>query len=302
MPNKYEEEAIAMLRSMAESVGSKRPAEQFAQYTSSALKTGAGIAALFQEAPKVEMVNATYQKNPNIAAAAAKALMDAESNQDDYAARIRAREGSNRMISDAIANSGGQRGFVAAQTSAAADAFNTANLEIDKRVSQEKTAKMGVAANLQQLELFDELNRARDIQQANEINTKIALSNIESERKRVSGAADLIFGGLTDLAKGISTGTLYGKDGVITNKMRLDIANAMALMGQQIAEKEEVVNEVEKVNSRFGQFSQDNTGKGPVMYQKPVNGQIRQPVFPVNSFNMSQFELDQFEEMLKNLG
>jgi hypothetical protein len=219
------------------------------------LKVGAGIAALFQKTPDLPEAKPTYQKNPNLAAGANLALADAFSNQDDLAARVRAQNVKAQQEQAVIENSGGQRSFVAANSSAIADAFNTANLAIDDQQSKVGAQKMANAASMGQLALYDELNQSRDLQSVQEMNYKRAIELLSANSKRVSGAAELITGGLTNVAEAAANNMMYGKDGYAKNAMRVNIAKVAAMLGAETGKQEDILNdaanklEKEKSNS-----------------------------------------------------
>lgn len=201
------------------------------------LKAGAGIAGLFNKIPELPKYTSSYEQDPNLRAAANIALNDAVSNKDDYAARIRVRNQRIHQMMNAVANSGGDRNFVAANETAARDVENVGNLAIDAQEQDKRMKAMGNASQMQQLALFDRLNESRDKVGATELNLKSELSRTELQNKNTQGAASLISGGMNDIA-GAAGNEVAGD--AIRNSQKIQIANALAKIYNPAEAKEEL--------------------------------------------------------------
>ena len=212
-----------------------------------ALKMGIGVAGLFKDVPGFKEVKSNYVEDPKLAAAATMAMSDAVSNNDDYASRIRVRNQRAAQDLKTLGMSGGDRNFIAANTAAAADIENVSNLAIDKQLEQEKQGAMGVAANLQQMALYDRLNKSRDELSVAELNMKNKMWQIEQQNRNTAGAASMIAGGMTDISG--AAGNQVAND---ANKdlQKIMLMNAMAKIGE--GGKQEVTTNINNRNFSIG--------------------------------------------------
>lgn len=212
-----------------------------------ALKMGIGVAGLFKDVPGFKEVKSNYVEDPKLAAAATMAMSDAVSNNDDYASRIRVRNQRAAQDLKTLGMSGGDRNFIAANTAASADIENVSNLAIDKQLEQEKQGAMGVAANLQQMALYDRLNKSRDELSVAELNMKNKMWQIEQQNRNTAGAASMIAGGMSDISG--AAGNQVAND---ANKdlQKIMLMNAMAKIGE--GGKQEVTTNINNRNFSIG--------------------------------------------------
>ena len=193
--------------------------------TKGLLDFGLGLYGLFKDdnigAPAYE---STYQTSNVLPALRDRAMMEAFSGKDDYAARIRARNQRDMAVQSAINRSGGSRAFVQSNVAAADDVFNLANLGIDKEMEAARINALNTAGNLENLVIQDKLNKMKDMQYSNEDKYRKLMAEITLDRENRQGAMGMMSSGLNDVAQAASMEDMWGKNGTMK---QIQLANLM---------------------------------------------------------------------------
>ncbi len=195
-------------------------------------EVGYGLAGLFiDEDLGLKPYESTYETSAALPAMRDKALQDATTGGDDYAARIRAKNMYADTVQSSVNRSGGSRSFVQSNVAAAGDAFNLANLGIDKEMEGRRQSALNLASNIENAVTNDKLNKMKDMQYANDDKFRKMMQEITFDRENRQGAMAMIKGGIGNVAQATMNESQWGKNGTMRNSMSANIQLELQRIG-----------------------------------------------------------------------
>ena len=183
-------------------------------------ETGYGIAGLFMDEDLgLKPYESTYETSKVLPALRDKAVQNATTGGDDYAARIRTKNVFAETVQSAVNRSGGSRSFVQSNTAAASDVYNLANLGIDKEMLDRKQTALNIASKIENAVINDKLNKMKDFHYSNEDKYRKLMQEITFDRENRQGAMAMIKGGLSNITQASMNEGQWGKNGTMRNTM-----------------------------------------------------------------------------------
>lgn len=173
----------------------------------------------------------TYEESSSLKALRDKAFVNTFANSDDYASRIRAKNVYNNQVNEIINRSGGSRAFAVANTAAAADQLNLANLGIDEQQRNNQNRNIQTALGLEGAVIQDKLNKSNDVKYENKDRLEKFLTQLNYDRENTRGAIGLITGGLGDVSQAFGHESVWGKNGSMRAIMKSRTAMEMQRAG-----------------------------------------------------------------------